>query len=115
MPTEVPLRTDFADMRTGSTPDPATHRHLVDKRRLGVGELLRDALLNIVRQAPDGQISGASLCAALYKEYAFAKDVIVQEYKGLKNFLASSMLKDEVEFLSDQVCGLLTLVGRIAQ
>jgi len=69
-----------------------THRRVVD------------ALLKIVRQAPGGQISGASLCATLYKEYAVAKDVIVQEYKGLKNFLASSMLKDEVAYVSDQVC-----------
>ena len=95
---EVPLRTDLADMGTGgSTTDPATHRRVVN------------ALLTIVREAPDGQISGANLCVTLYKECAFAKDVIVQDYKGLKNFLATSMLKDEVEFVSDQVCRLLTL------
>jgi hypothetical protein len=100
---EVPLRTDLAGMGTGRTADPATHRRVVN------------ALLAIVREAPDGEISGANLCSTLYKECASARDVIVQDYKGLKNFLASSMLKDEVEFLSDQVCGLLTLVGRIAQ
>jgi hypothetical protein len=143
MPTVVPLRTDLANLRTGSTPDPGStpdqvarltlHRHIVDKRRLGVGELLRDALLKIVRQAPDGSISGANVCAALSKECAFAKDVIAQDYDvkmslskimtslhekfpcipyakdviaqdWLRNFLASPLLKDEVEYVSDEVC-----------
>jgi hypothetical protein len=90
-------------------------------------------LLNIVRQAPDGTISAANVCAALYKECAFARDVIAQDYdvkmslrkimtsidekfpripyskdviaqNWLRNFLASPLLKDEVEYVSDEVC-----------
>ena len=59
-------------------------------------------LLNIVRQAPDGQISAAQLCSALYQKCASAK-VIIHDYGGLKHFVASPVLKEAVEFQADEV------------
>jgi len=59
-------------------------------------------LLDIVRQAPDEQISAAQLCSALYQKCASAK-VVIHDYGGLKHFVASPVLKEAVEFHADEV------------
>ena len=61
-----------------------------------------DHLLDIVRQATGGRIFAAQLCSALYQKCDIAK-VVIQNYKGLKHFVASPVLKEAVEFHADEV------------
>jgi len=61
-----------------------------------------DHLLDIVRQATGGRIFAAQLCSALYQKCDIAK-VVIQDYKGLKHFVASPVLKEAVEFHADEV------------
>ena len=61
------------------------------------------ALLHLLRDAPGGQMPAGTLCERLYKECAGTKAVITQGYKGIKNFIASTALKDVVTFVPDEV------------
>jgi hypothetical protein len=62
-------------------------------------------LLDIVRQAPGGRVSADALTLALYRACPCARSVVVREFRGQRNFLASPLLSEAVDFLPDQVGG----------
>lgn len=65
-----------------------------------------EALLALVRRAPEGQTPGAQLCSRLYCLCPDAR-AIVHAHHGLKGFIeGSELLKGRVCFVADQVCGL---------
>ena len=63
-----------------------------------------EALLALVRRAPEGQTPGAQLCSRLYCQCPDAR-AIVHAHHGLKGFIeGSELLKGRVCFVADQVC-----------
>jgi RNA recognition motif-containing protein len=98
------LKVDWARPETygrGST-------HLIDDSpRLSteaahVEAAVADALLEVLQDAPDGQILASQLCINLYKKCPDAK-AILQEHGGAKSFIQIPRLKDAVCYIADQV------------
>ena len=61
-----------------------------------------DALLEVVRKAPGGQLPAARVCALLYQKCADAK-AVVKEHGGIKGFVSVPRLQGLVHFVADQV------------
>ena len=60
-------------------------------------------VLELLRKAPGRQMSGATLCAQLYKQSTCARQVL-QNRGGLKSFVSIPLLEKHVQFFGDKVC-----------
>ena len=69
----------------------------------GPSDKVAEALLEVVRKAPGGQLPAARLCALLYQKCADAK-AVVKEHGGIKGFVSAPRLQGLVHFVADQVC-----------
>jgi hypothetical protein len=71
-------------------------------------------LLDIVHQAPGVRVSADALTLALYRACPCARSVVVREFLGQRNFLASPLLSEAVEFVPDQVGGKCRVIAAAA-